>query len=568
MKCLVYILLVVPLLFVSCKTDTAFDNGSKIIIDNPTEKNCENLAVLGNLWGFLKYYHPEVASGNVNWDYELFRIMPKVIKSSSKENRNKIFLEWVNSLGEVNEDQNHAKLNKGIVKFMPDLKFIEDVNELGQELVMQLTKIKNAKRENENYHMTFIQGVGNPKFENEKPYADMIYPDAGFRLLSLYRYWNIIKYFYPYKNMIKENWNRVLAEFIPQFLNSKNSLEYRLAILRLIEKINDTHATVVGNDTILYKFMGKNIAPCKISFVENKSVVSEIYTEIDSAVTLKSGDVILQVNGENIDDIIKRKIPLYSASNFSAKMRNVLWNLLRSNDKSISVTFDRDGQILTDIINCYPFEKVYTLFFKAHKKSWQRIYNRIGYIYPGTIKNSELPEMMNSFKKSKGIIIDLRCYPSEFIVFTLGNYLMPLPNNFVKFTNTDFSFPGRFRFGFTLQVGTNNPDYYKGKVVIIINETTQSQAEYTAMAFRQAPDVNVIGSTTAGADGNVSMIPLPGGVVTAFTGIGVYYPDGTESQGVGIVPDIEIKPTINGIKRSDDELLNKAIEIINHGNVY
>ena len=286
--------------------------------------------------------------------------------------------------------------------------------------------------------------------------------------------------------MIKENWNRILAEFIPQFLNSKNSLEYRLAILRLIERINDTHA-VVGYDTILYKFMGKNIAPCKISFVENKSVVSEIYTEIDSAVTLKRGDVILQVNGENIDDIIKRKLPLYSASNLTAKMRNVLWDLLRSNDKSILVTIDRDSQIMKETINCYPFEKVYTLLFKAHNKSWQRIYNRIGNIYPVTIKNSELPGMMNNFRDCKGIIIDLRCYPSEFIVFTLGNYLVYLPSRFVKFTNTDFNLPGRFTFGFNLAVGNNNPDYFKGKVVIIVNEITQSQAEYTAMAFRNAP---------------------------------------------------------------------------------
>jgi C-terminal processing protease CtpA/Prc len=83
------------------------------------------------------------------------------------------------------------------------------------------------------------------------------------------------------------------------------------------------------------------------------------------------------------------------------------------------------------------------------------------------------------------------------------------------------------------------------------------------MAFRTAPNAVVIGSTTAGADGNVSKFWLPGVASTMISGIGVYYPDGRETQRVGIVPDIEIKPTIDGIRDGRDELLEKAISIIN-----
>ena len=82
------------------------------------------------------------------------------------------------------------------------------------------------------------------------------------------------------------------------------------------------------------------------------------------------------------------------------------------------------------------------------------------------------------------------------------------------------------------------------------------------MAFRTAPNAVVVGSKTAGADGNVSPFYLPGNIRTMITGIGVYYPDGQETQRVGILPDIEVKPTINGIKEGRDELLEKAIEII------
>ncbi|MDR1339525.1 MAG: hypothetical protein LBK58_05695 [Prevotellaceae bacterium] len=57
---------------------------------------------------------------------------------------------------------------------------------------------------------------------------------------------------------------------------------------------------------------------------------------------------------------------------------------------------------------------------------------------------------------------------------------------------------------------------YREKLVIIVNEVSQSQAEYTAMAFRAGDNTTIIGSTTAGADGNVSQIFLPGGLNDDF----------------------------------------------------
>jgi len=50
------------------------------------------------------------------------------------------------------------------------------------------------------------------------------------------------------------------------------------------------------------------------------------------------------------------------------------------------------------------------------------------------------------------------------------------------------------------------------KVVVIVNEYTQSQAELHVMVYQTAPDVVVIGSTTVGADGTITNFKLPGNV--------------------------------------------------------
>ena len=106
------------------------------------------------------------------------------------------------------------------------------------------------------------------------------------------------------------------------------------------------------------------------------------------------------------------------------------------------------------------------------------------------------------------------------------------------------------------------PVHYRGRVVILVDETAQSQAEYTAMALRAMPDAIVVGSTTAGADGNVSLIPLPGQLRTLISGIGVFYPDHRPTQRVGIVPDVVARPTLAGIAAGRDEVLETAMHLI------
>ena len=99
-------------------------------------------------------------------------------------------------------------------------------------------------------------------------------------------------------------------------------------------------------------------------------------------------------------------------------------------------------------------------------------------------------------------------------------------------------------------------------VFSLVNQRTQSQAEDVALGFQLATNVTVIGSTTAGADGAVTKFSLPGGIVTYMSGRGVYYPDGTDLQRKGVKIDEYIEPTIAGIKAGRDEVLERAIEII------
>ncbi|MCF2220355.1 peptidase S41 [Chryseobacterium sp. PS-8] len=538
--------------------DKEFDKGSTISNINLDQNNIENLKKLGLIWGYLKYYHPNVAEGNYNWDYELFRIYHK-LENVSAEQRDQILTDWIKGLGKFQTVKNSEPKN---VKIKPDLDWITSSG-FSKELTELLLQLKDAKRPKVNYYVDFFPNVGNPDFSHENPYREMKYPDEGFRLLSLYRYWNMIQYYFPYKNLIEEDWKGVLKEFIPKFINAKDETEYNLASLELIGRIHDTHANIWGNSKSLEKYFGERYSPVQLTFAENKPVVEDFYDEnLGTQTGLKKGDVITEINGENVDTIIKKSLKYLPASNYPTQLRDISRKLLRSNAETINLTILRDGKTEEKTIKTYAYSDI--KIKKEPKEFFKMLDGNIAYVYMGSVNADLLPEVFEKIKNTKGLVIDFRSYPSDFVVFKMGKLLKPESSDFVKFTNTSNSQPGLFTFTPSLKTQGTGKKYYEGKIAILINETTQSSAEYHTMAFRTAPNAKVFGSTTAGADGNVSDIKLPGNISTMISGIGIYYPDGKETQRIGIVPDVEVKPTIDGIKNNKDEVLEKATKWINN----
>lgn len=67
-----------------------FVNGSNIVIDNLESNEVESLNKLCKVWGFVKYYHPSAINGSIDMDFELFRVMPKVLEARSQKAVNRV----------------------------------------------------------------------------------------------------------------------------------------------------------------------------------------------------------------------------------------------------------------------------------------------------------------------------------------------------------------------------------------------------------------------------------------------------------------------------------------------
>ena len=530
-------------------------------VSQTTLHESEKIATFCKLWGFLKYYHPVVAKGEIDWDKE-FTTRIKVVRSfNTKQEINDYYSKWISSLGKVKNCRKCKVEIPDSLAFNLDLAWLSDSNVFTPKVLNQLKFIHKNRNQGKNYYVQQSKFVGNTTYDNEKTYQDSIFPSIELRLLGLSRYWNIINYFFPYKYQIGQDWNEVLVEMIPAFKDSRDTISYHLAMLQLTAKINDSHANFFTKYTNQY--FGLKYAPFRFKLIDNKAIVTGFYNDsLCKKNDIQMGDVFFEVDNQTIEEVIKEKSKYIGASNEATKLRNMSFAIFNGQTDSVKTTFERNGVIREKTIYRYYSREFNFKGTKALENETCKVLDgNIGYLNLGLLQPKETSYYLNKLQNTKAIIFDVRNYPNG-TLNQIDKFLNAEKRPFAKFTKPDLTYPGVYYFTAPYFCGKKNNSAYAGKVILLFNETTQSHAEFTLMALQTASDVISIGSQTAGADGNVSLITFPGNYKTFMSGIGVYYPDGRETQRVGIVPDVEIKPTIEGLKLNRDEVLEKAIQVI------
>jgi C-terminal processing protease CtpA/Prc len=467
---------------------------------------------------------------------------------------------WLDALGAIPTCRSCVTPPSG-VQLPADNAWIDDVATLGPTLSDRLKSIyRNRPAVTAQRYVAFAQGAGNPDFSMEPRYATLPSPDAGYRLLALFRFWNIITYWFPYRDVMDEDWDRVLAEFIPMMMRPLTGDAYRLTLIRLIARVHDTHANI-WSDLRVQPPTGTAEVPLLLRFVEGRLVVAGYtHSTFGPSSGLVVGDEIRSIGGVPVEALVDSLRPFYPASNEPTRLRDIARNITRGSGPVMLTGVGAMGafSVMATRQPLSTLDRSRTFVRDLPGSTFRLLTDSVAYLKLSSVVAANAASYIEQAQRARVLVIDIRNYPSEFVVFALGGHLVGSPAPFARFTTGDASNPGTFRFGAPVSHAPRTPRF-TGTVVILIDEVTQSQAEYTTMAFRVAPGAIVVGSTTAGADGNVSRIPLPGNVEGMISGIGVFYPDGTPTQRIGIVPDLVVRPTVAGIRAGRDEVLEAGV---------
>ena len=531
---------------------------SGLVLSALTSTQVANLVTLAKVWGFLKYHHPLVTAGLRNWDYELFKILPEVLAAPNPNSADDKLVEWINELGPIEDCKSCASASDGVLDEKPPIQWIYNNATISEALSKSLQSIY-ANRTGKQFFVSVLK-AGNVSFDHEPAYPQIAFPDSGYQLLALFRWWNIIQYWAPNRDRANQDWTSVLAEFIPKFALAENGEAYQLVLFELVARANDGHAFVSGPFHVQPP-IGECAVPIVLRPVEGRPVVFR--AEAGDA-TFRPGDVIDAIDGQPVTSLMKRWEQYYSASNDVARTRDIVTSIARGACGVTSVSITRNGEhrelAATRIKFIPPFGH------ELQGDAFRMLSPDVAYIKLSIARVNDVAGYFEAAKSTKAIILDLRGYPREALQWELGKYLATEPTRFASITFPNIATPGETHFGASsaemipkIEPGTST---YRGRALVLVDETTQSAAEFAAMALRALPSTKIVGSTTAGADGNVSQIPMPGGSGTFITGLGVYYPDHRATQRVGIVPDVIATPTIKGIAAGQNEVLDVALKLL------
>lgn len=520
------------------------------------------------IWGYAKYFHSEIAKNGGSWDNKLVSAIDKIkLTDGSNDEFNKIINDLLISAGDPIQGTGNLPTKSPELTYNLNTNWFND-SEINTANRTILQDIEKKFRPRLNYYVTTGPS---PNFNTDVEYYydyTTSLPPENVRILALFRYWNIINYYFPYKNIMDEDWDEVLKTFIPEFVNCSSWAEYETALKKIVSKIDDSHGSVWSSFHTSDPTKYEAILPITLAFIENEFVVTGVLSGHN---VLKPGDIILEIENESLKTLCDNYSHLIAASNENIIKRKFCSNILYGKKGLVNLKIKNENGIQTKQISREVSPQIYSEQVRFNvvgyqqRPTWKKIEDRgqtYGYVDLGLLEKTEITQMFNDLWETDGLILDVRNYPKG-TMWDMINWLFEdkVVNSSLQLF--DLYYPGTYTW-YDNEIGSGDfSKTWDKPITILFNEQTQSQAEFSVMTFELHSKAVKIGSQTSGADGNICYAYLPGGFTTVLTGMGVFYPDrSTPTQRIGIVPDFEVKPTISGVKEGKDEVLDYAINYL------
>ena len=600
-----------------------------------TENSMGNLAKTARVWGFAMFTHEAFLSGERCWDEELLGLLPRVFIAGEQET-NDILHEWFVGLGDPGWELTAERLNEflGVISAYDELlplrtrlagetnvdwaKFHEIVGEYiggmetdalanfifeGSNPFILLQYVESTVMPNQAWrHDASYLGVPlsnllagfsgipvfteerlanapiflnpyGPSFDNMPSIRDMNFGDWRYRLLGLFRVWNTVNYFFPYLDLMEQDWNSLIYKYSAEMLAGHCRDSYMLTLARMTSHMRENYLMFKTipwqwwRPTFLRMALDERFGdlrlPVTLINIDGSIVVERRIPGWRSE--LEAGDIILRMDGVCVHEILDERMSYFPASSKQQiLMMPFAYRLLTTFEPYAELDIIRDGSEMSlttaAVTTQYPWARFTP---DADLRDFVVLPENLALLPGGLPRPERVSPTMESVRDAYGIIIDLRV-TTGFGLTELSRYLPPHDEPANMTMHPSFTVPGTFGFGVPSTISNREQvSYvYTAPIVLLINGYTSLSREQVAMALRHFENVTLIGSNSRGSNGTFIVLPVPGGFYMQFLIYGMLAADGSQVQRVGIAPDIRVERTIEGIREGRDEYLEAAIEFI------
>src|SRR5690606_14445531 len=353
-----------------------------------------------------------------------------------------------------------------------------------------LKKLLNQLKENRNIsdYYTEVSYLGFIDFPHDKGRKDFNVVTSSHRLLLLFKFWNVIQYWYANKFLITNNWEGILDKYIPEFLSCENAFEFELLKSRLFTELKDSHTTF--NSRIVYDSLFKYKPNFRVTNVNDSLVVNFITNQKKCKKDdIQLGDVITEINGMSVKETLNQQLlPLIPVSN-SSNLPYYSFYLLCNSKSEIDVSMIREGELHKRRIHLSEEPVLDNPKTKEGKHSpIEKLRKDVFYLDLSGLTNKACDSFFKVNENNiENLVIDLRQNVNPKLgIKHLGNYLVNQKKNFVNVLHPVGNTPSKFEFiersegligvfsdAFTVGKKSNKK-YVKGKIILLVNRKTQS----------------------------------------------------------------------------------------------
>lgn len=400
---------------------------------------------------------------------------------------------------------------------------------------------------------------------------------AAEKVAGLSKMWEEAKYNFAYFDHLPGfDWDKLYLDYLPQVQATPSTLVYFRLLQAFYAQLHDGHTGVwANNGPLADSVYGR--PPLRAHLVEGRVLLRDVRSDSLRRTGLVPGLEIVQIDGQPVVAYADRVVRPYQSG---STIQNV------------------DVQTYTyGLLNGPKAQPVRLTLRDAKGHEFTRVLPRRGYgklvptasvrlrFLPGNVAYLQINEFetdagfrrfaaaFDSIQNTSALIIDLRHNGggNSSNGYDILSYLTDKPYRPGSYQSRIYSAVGRargegVRFENLYTTSTRSPaggkKLYTKPVAVLISGETFSAAEDFCSAYVGLKRGILVGEPTGGSTGQPLAFSLPGGIMARVCTKRDAYPDGTEWNGIGILPTVPVRPTVAALQAGRDLGLEAALRAL------
>jgi hypothetical protein len=399
------------------------------------------------------------------------------------------------------------------------------------------------------------------------------YPFMGARLLAAARLWSAVRVRHVHRDLYDEDMDALLERTIPKLEAARVATEYAAALMPMVSALDDTPSNLWGRSADSVR--GPASVPFRMRWIEERAIITDVIRDsVTKALSIDTGMEVTAADGFPLPAWIIDHRTAVSAPNSWSRLRALMPQLALGPSGGalfrLRDLMNRERQL--NIPRRVDYVAPLVLVERPLGSAVRTLPGDVVYLDVERLPVDSTAAILARSRSARGWIVDLRGTLGAGQADALLAAVRRVPEAVTarevrRYDNEPCSAltlrDARALCAVTRETRArvsrgDTAGHYTGRIVALIDERTAGEMERLAIALDAMAPVTFIGSSSAGAPGEVMQVELPGRLRVALPIVEIRRSDDAQLQRVGITPGVEVRLTVRGVRSGFDDVIERA----------